>query len=104
MLLEIVWTRGAEVDLQSIYDDIEDSYPGSGDRLLRLLDASLHLLRHFPELVSYYDPPIRRLVLSSKRHGLFYTVESRGIILHAVADLQREPNLLKERFRQILKD
>ena len=101
MLPELVWTRGAEVDLQAIYEDIEEFHPGGGDRLLMLLDASLYLLRQFPEMAPFFDPPIRRLLLSSKRHGLFYSWEKRGIVLHALADLRNDPNLLKERFRKI---
>lgn len=101
MLPEVVWTHGAEVDLQALYDEAETSSSGAGDHLVMMLDASLHLLRRFPEMAPYFDPPIRRLFLGSWRHGLFYSLENRGIILHAMADLRKDPGLLKERFRTL---
>jgi hypothetical protein len=48
-----------------------------------------------------YDSPVRRLVIRDGRHGLFYTVEARGVILHAVADLRGNPEELKRRFRRL---
>jgi len=101
MLPELVWTRGAEIDLQAIYEEVEEFHPGGGDRWMTLLDASLYLPCQFPEMAPTFDPPIRRLLLSSKRHGLFYSLEMRGIILHAFADLRTDPNILKDRFRKI---
>lgn len=101
MSRELIWTRVAESDLQSIYEQLESLSVGKGDRLLMLLDASLFLLRQFPEMAPVFDPPVRRLVIGSKRHGLFYTVEPRGIILHAFADLRADPEILRERFRRI---
>jgi plasmid stabilization system protein ParE len=101
MMREVVWTRGAEADLQSIYDELEDLSPGTGDRFLELLDAAIELLRQFPEMARIFEEPFRRLVVKDGRHGLFYTIEARGIILHAVEDLRRDPEELRRRFRKI---
>ena len=99
---EVVWTRAAESDLQEIFAQLDEVQEGSGQRFLSLMDAALELLRQFPEMAPPFDPPFRRLVLNAGRHGLFYAVEPRGIILHAVADLRRDPEELRRRLRRIL--
>ena len=98
---ETVWTRAAESDLQEIFSQTEDAREGSGQHFLSLVDAALELLRQFPEMAPVFDPPLRRLVLGAGRHGIFYSLEPRGIILHAVADLRRAPEELRQRLRRI---
>ena len=102
MLPEVIWTRGAEADLGALYQELEDYQSSNGDRLLLLIDSSLQLLRHFPEMAPIFDSPIRRLVLNSRKHGVFYSLENRGIIIHAVADLRSDPSVLRARFREII--
>jgi plasmid stabilization system protein ParE len=99
-MLDVVWTRGAEADLQNAYGEAEEA-KGSGDELLRLVDAAIELLKQFPEMAPFYDRPFRRLLIKDGRHGLFYTIEDRGIILHALADLRRDPEELRKRFRKL---
>ena len=99
---EIVWTRGAEADLQSAYNEAEESSAGSGESFLGLIDASIELLKQFPEMAPAFEGPFRRLVIKDGRHGIFYTIELRGIVLHAVADLRRKPDDLRRRFRKLI--
>ena len=98
-MAEIVWTRGAEADLQAAYE-VEEKY-GVGEEFLRLIDAAVELLKQFPEMAPIYQRPFRRLLIKDGKHGLFYTIENRGIILHAVADLRRDPEELRRRFRNL---
>jgi plasmid stabilization system protein ParE len=96
---EVVWTRGAEADLQAAYE-IEEGRQ-AGEEFLRLIDAAIELLKQFPEMAPFYERPFRRLLIKDGKHGLFYTVENRGIVLHALADLRRDPDELKRRFRKL---
>jgi hypothetical protein len=73
-----------------VYDDAETANE-SGDELLQLVDAAIELLKQFPEMAPFFARPFRRLVIKNGIHGLFYTIESRGIVLHAFADLRRDP-------------
>ena len=100
---DVVWTRGAESDLQAAYDDAETANE-AGDELLQLVDASIQLLKQFPEMAPFFERPFRRLVIRNGIHGLFYTVENRGIVLHAFADLRRDPEDLRTRLRRIVSD
>lgn len=99
---ELVWTRAAESDLQTIFESLDEAEDGRGERFLRLVDDALELLRHFPEMAPMYDKPFRRLLISSRIHGIFYCIEDRGILIHAVADLRRDPRELKDRFRRAI--
>jgi plasmid stabilization system protein ParE len=100
---DIVWTRGAEADLQEVYDDLEAFREGAGENFFSLIDASVELLRQFPEMAAIFEAPLRRLLLNDGRYGLFYVIEDRGIILHAVADLRRNPDELRRRFRKLVR-
>ena len=99
---DVVWTRAAEADLQKVYEDLEAFHEGSGERFLLLVDASIQLLKQFPEMAPIFEAPVRRLLLNTGRHGLFYAIADRGIILHALADLRRDPDELRQRFRQLI--
>lgn len=98
---EVVWTRGTEADLQAVYDQIESVREGAGDEFLELIDASIELLRHFPEMVPVFEQPFRKLLIRDRKHGLFYSMEDRGVILHVLADLRGNPDHLLERFRRL---
>ena len=99
---DVVWTRAAEADLQRVFEDLERNREGSGERFLELLEASMQLLRQFPEMAPNFEAPFRRLLLNDGRHGLFYVTEDRGIVIHALADLRRDPYELRDRFRRLL--
>jgi hypothetical protein len=41
-------------------------------------------------------------VIGSTGYGLFYSVEARGIIVHALIHLSRDPERIRERIRRLL--
>jgi hypothetical protein len=49
-----------------------------------------------------FEEPARRLVIGSTGFGLFYSVEARGIIVHALIHLSRDPQSIRERIRRLL--
>jgi plasmid stabilization system protein ParE len=98
---EIVWTRSADADFQSLFNSLEDTRPGSGGDLMTLIDSSIETLKEFPGMAPVFVRPIRRLLLPNRRHGIFYAVEGKRIIIHAVADLRANLEDLKIRFRNL---
>jgi plasmid stabilization system protein ParE len=99
---EIVWKRGAEDDLLSIHANLEEHREGAGDRFMRKLDAVLENVRHAPGIAPIFDSPMRRLVVGNTGYGLFYTVESRGIIIHALIHLSQNPESIRAKIRRLL--
>lgn len=49
-----------------------------------------------------FEQPVRRLVIGSTGYGLFYSVEARGIIVHALIHLSRSPETIRHRIRRLL--
>lgn len=99
---EVVWKQGAENDLLEIFSNLEEREQGTGERLVKRLDFTLGHLRQHPEMAPVFEPPVRRLVIGSTGFGLFYSVESRGIIVHALAHLSRHPDTIRAKIRRLL--
>lgn len=102
-MAEIVWKQGAENDLLQIFAELEARREDAGVEFVRRLDATLANVREHPEIAPMYDPPIRRLVIASAGFGLFYSVESRGIIIHALVHLSRSPESIRDKIRRMLR-
>ena len=107
MSTEIIWTLGAEQDLLLIYRQLE-AVSDEDDLPLRLLRRplveGLELLSQNPllgrQLVQRSN--VRRLLIGPDfRYGVFYVVESRGILIHALLDLRQDPSLIRRRLRDI---
>ena len=101
-MAEIVWKRGAEDDLLRIFAELEERSEGGGERFTRLLDGTLQTLRRHPQMARVFERPMRRLVAGNSGYGLFYTVEARGIIVHARLHLSQNPEAIRERTRRML--
>ena len=99
---EVVWKQGAENDLLEIFSNLEEHEQGLGERLVEQLDFTLAHLRQHPEMAPIFEPPVRRLVIGSTGFGLFYSVEPRGIIVHALVHLARNPETIRARVRRLL--
>jgi plasmid stabilization system protein ParE len=73
-----------------------------GERFVSRLDFTLQNMRLYPEMAPLFEPPVRRLVIGATGFGLFYTVEARGIIIHAVLHVSRNPERIRDRIRRLL--
>ncbi|SRR6266566_7265870 len=101
-MLEIIWKQGAENDLLQIFAELEEHVEGAGARFAGRLDFTLGHLRAHPEMPPMFEEPVRRLVIGSTGYGLFYSVEARGIVVHALIHLSRDPQRIRERIRRFL--
>jgi plasmid stabilization system protein ParE len=99
---EIVWKQGAENDLVQVFADLEDFSQGAGEQFVHKLDTTLQNLRAHPEIAPLFEEPVRRLVIGSTGYGLFYSIEARGIIVHALIHLSRDPQIIRHRIRRLL--
>jgi plasmid stabilization system protein ParE len=102
-MAEIVWKQGAENDLLQIFAQLEGQRAALGEQFVTKLDAILAHVRRHPEIAPVYEAPMRRLVIASSGFGLFYTIEARGIIVHALIHLSRSPETIRERIRRLLR-
>lgn len=101
-MAEIVWKQGAEDDLLRIFAELEDRRADGGVRFVEQLDSTLLHLRNHPQMAPVFDWPMRRLVTGNSGYGLFYTVEPRGIIVHALVHLSQDPKAIRTKIRGLL--
>ena len=100
--MEIVWTLSADLDLQVIYERLDIHKPGIGDQFFEAVLEKTRQLQMFPRIGPVVHRGfIRRVLVFERCYGLFYSVESRGIILHAILDLRRNPEHIEQRLAQI---
>lgn len=101
-MMEVVWTMDADADVQAIYEWLDLHNPGAGDQFFETLVEKTEQLQQFPQIGPVvYRGFIRRVLVFKRHYGLFYSVETRGIILHAVEDLRRDPERIAKRLRQV---
>jgi plasmid stabilization system protein ParE len=92
--MEVSFLRGAETDLQKLYE-----YFGSerGEKFLLLLDDALEEVRRFPQIGRSYLSKYRRYLLPRYPLAIIYVPESNRIVIHAVFDLRQDPQKLLDR-------
>ncbi len=66
---------------------------------IHYLDAAFSQLRQFPESGPRFHLSYRRLLVPRFPHGIFYTVEPRGIIVSGVMDTRQDPEAIRRRLR-----
>ena len=88
--LEPIWPTRAEADLLREFTRREEAMEASGVELIETVDSAIRLLKLNLEMAPVYSAPYRRLLLKDRRLGMFYTVETRGLIIHAVSDLRQD--------------
>lgn len=96
---EVIWTARAEADLLREFSRLEDSIEGSGTGFLDMIESASRLLRLNPEMAPCYSDRYRRLLLRDRRLGLFYTRDSRGIVIHAICDLRQDREAILRHLR-----
>ena len=98
-MIEIVPLLSAELDIQSAYDCYEDCREGLGTVFMHRLDESFGQLRIFPESGPIVHGGYRRLLVPGFPFGIFYTVESRGVIVSGVMDTRQDPEAIIRRLK-----
>jgi plasmid stabilization system protein ParE len=104
MPLDVIWTAGAERDLLEIHRVWFDLLGQSDARITQVLElplqSAMNLLAEHPEVGAKVRgvPRMRRWLMGpQRRYGLFYVVEPRGILIHAMLDLRQSPEFIQKR-------
>ncbi len=95
---ELILLLSADVDIQAAFEYHEDYQEGRGAVFLRHLETALDQLRRFPESGARFHRSYRRLLVPGYPFGIFYTVESRGVVVAGVIDTRRDPDFILRRF------
>ena len=93
---------GAETDIQRIYNRLTNSRDGAGDEFMDRLDGVFHLLSAFPELGPMRNLGFRRILVPGHVFGVYYQIEDRGVMVHAIVDLRQNPEWIERNLRDRL--
>lgn len=102
MKCPIVILGGAESDLQRIYGRLTSFRDGAGDEFMDCVEGVFRRLEDFPESSPLRRLGFRRALVPGYVYGIFYQIETRGIMVHAVADLRQDPEWLERTLRERL--
>jgi plasmid stabilization system protein ParE len=97
---ELVFLFSADADIQTAYVFYEGCQVGRGEVFMRHLDVAFEQLRTFPEIAPVFHEYYRRLLVHGFPFGIFYTIESRRIIVSGVMDLRQDPKVIRQRLRR----
>jgi plasmid stabilization system protein ParE len=95
----VVILAGAESDIQRIYNRLTDRRDGSGDEFMDRLANVFVRLETFPESSPVRLLGMRRALVPGHIFGVFYTIEPRGVMIHAIADLRQDTDYLERMLR-----
>jgi plasmid stabilization system protein ParE len=96
-MTELVLLLEADLDIQAAFDRYEGFQAGLGEVFMRQLDAALGLLRRHPEIAPVYAGPYRRMLIRDFPYGVFYQVQSSGVVVVAVVDLRQDPYTIRRK-------
>jgi plasmid stabilization system protein ParE len=91
--------RGADADLQEIFNLFEDYREGFGVEFMTAVDAYLARLSVFPESAPIYMDRIRRQVMQRFPYGIFYQVQPTRVVVTAILDLRQDEDRIRQRLR-----
>ena len=94
---ELILLLAADLDIQEAFAYYEDYQTDRGTVFLRHLDMAFDQLRRFPESGAPFHRNYRRLLIPRFPYGIFYTIESRGVIVVGVIDTRRDPATILRR-------
>jgi hypothetical protein len=94
---DIVMLAGADDDLQEIFNRLEDREDGRGREFMAAVDRRLAWLSDFADSRSFYREPFRKERIPDTMQAIFYTSESRGVMVHAILDLRQDPRAIHRR-------
>jgi plasmid stabilization system protein ParE len=100
-MAEVVWKQGAENDLLEVFSNLEEWREGAGDQFVLSLDTLLQTSADIRKTPVFHRP-MRRMMIGSWGYSIFYAVEARGIIIHALIHLSQNPEAIRERIRRHL--
>ena len=90
------------MDVQHLYERMELWDEGAGDRFYNQVLASVRMLEAFPHIGPVvHRGKVRRVLVYNRHYGLYYVVENRGLILHALLDLREDPQVVMRRLKGI---
>jgi len=89
--LKIRYTEKSAIDLETAFDWYQRQLSGLGHDFLDEVENSLQLILKYPESFPLVHKEFRRSVVKRFPFSIYYTIESRIIIIHSIFDSRQDP-------------
>lgn len=91
--MNLVYRKRVSDDLTDVYEWYERQQQGLGEELLADFDALIATIVEFPQSFVRVNDRVRRAPMKQFPYIVFYQVESKRIVVHAVIHQSRDPHI-----------
>ncbi len=96
-MFTISFSEEAMLELQAIYDWYENTKPGLGERILKLIEEQLEILKKNPTLYQIALKNKRALILRDFPYQIIYGTHQNQVVVYAIFHTSRNPKKWKDR-------
>lgn len=89
--MKIFYTDRAKIEVEVAFSFYENQKHGLGEEFLTALEKSFETIKTFPESSQIIYHNFRRFVVRKFPYSIFYTIEEKIIVVHAVFYNRRNP-------------
>ncbi|MFH1215875.1 MAG: type II toxin-antitoxin system RelE/ParE family toxin [Pseudomonadota bacterium] len=89
--MKLCYTDRARLDLEIAFRWYENQRHGLGFEFLDCVEAALHTVLQMPKLYAKHHESFRRVLTRRFPFSIFYTIEKKEIIVHAIFDNRQDP-------------
>ena len=92
--MRLRYTSRAKDDLEIAFAWYEDQRRGLGFEFLDCLEAAIETIIQMPKLYPEQYDNFRRTLVRRFPFSIFYTIESKEIVVHSIFDNRQDPSRL----------
>jgi plasmid stabilization system protein ParE len=92
--MKLRYTNRAKDDVVIAFAWYEEQRKGLGFEFLDCVENSIHNILQMPKLYPTQHADFRRVLVRRFPFSIFYSIENKGIIIHAVFDNRQDPERL----------
>jgi len=89
--MKLRYTGKAKDDLEIAFGWYEEQRLGLGFEFLDCVEAMIETIQEFPKLYAMHHDRFRRALVRRFPFSIFYTIEEKDIIVHAIFDNRQDP-------------
>lgn len=89
--MKLRYTGKARIDLDIAFTWYESQRYGLGFEFLDCVEAAITTIHQMPKLYAKHHSDFRRVLTRRFPFSIFYTIEKREIVVHAIFDNRQDP-------------
>ena len=90
--MKVRYTDRARIDLETAFEWYQGQRIGLGFEFLDCLEATISTIQQMPEVYAKHHSHFRRALIRRFPFAVFYTIENKEVIIHAIFDNRQDPS------------